>query len=115
MAQFGENGLFGRVLHGGNAGSIAMEAELRGVAPRERSATLRRLTRCALMTHSWLRPMDTFDPTEPAVLHDLLSDTIITWTAEEAEDYRRTSRPGEDGTVIWNAYVFDGWGNVLGG
>lgn len=115
MAQFGENRLFGRVLHGGNASSIAIAALNDACGPRERSATLRRLMRCALMTHSWLRPMDTFDPTEPAVLHDLLSDTIITWTAEEAEDYRRTSRPGEDGTVIWKVYVFDGWGNVLGG
>ncbi|MBR0951033.1 hypothetical protein [Bradyrhizobium canariense] len=67
------------------------------------------------MTHSSLRPMDAFDPTEPAILHDLLSDTIITWTADQADDYPRASRPGEDGTVIWKAYVFDGWGHVLGG
>ncbi|WP_247346749.1 MULTISPECIES: hypothetical protein [unclassified Bradyrhizobium] len=74
-----------------------------------------RLARYALMTHSSLRPMDAFDPAEPAILHDLLSDTIITWTAEQADDYRRASRPGGDGTVTWKAYVFDGWGNVLGG
>ncbi|MCK1273437.1 MULTISPECIES: hypothetical protein [unclassified Bradyrhizobium] len=67
------------------------------------------------MTHSSLRPMDAFDPTEPAILHDQLSDTIITWTAEQADDFRRASRPGQDGTVIWKAYVFDGWGHVLGG
>ncbi|WP_247437954.1 hypothetical protein [Bradyrhizobium sp. 139] len=67
------------------------------------------------MTHSSLRPMDAFDPTEPAILHDRLSDAIITWTTEEADDYRRASRPREDGTVVWKAYVFDGWGNVLGG
>ena len=62
-----------------------------------------------------LRPMDAFDPGEPAILHDQLSDTIITWTAEQADDFRRASRPGGDGTVIWKDYVFDGWGHLLGG
>jgi hypothetical protein len=47
--------------------------------------------------------MDAFDPGEPAILHDQLSDTIITWTAEQADDFRRASRPGGDGTVIWKA------------
>lgn len=59
--------------------------------------------------------MDAFDPAEPAILHDLVSDTIITWTTEEADNYRRVSRARGDGTVAWKAYVFDGWGNVLGG
>ena len=59
--------------------------------------------------------MDAFDPAEPAILHECLTDTIITWTADQADDYRRSSRPNGDGTVIWKAYVFDGWGNVLGG
>ncbi|UPK39882.1 hypothetical protein IVB18_23225 [Bradyrhizobium sp. 186] len=68
-----------------------------------------------MTTHSSLRPMDAFDPTEPAILHDLVSDRIITWTTEQAEDYRRASRARADGTVAWKAYVFDGWGNVLGG
>ena len=67
------------------------------------------------MTHATLRPMDAFDPSEPAILHDRLTDTIITWTADQADDYRRASRPGGDGTVAWKAYIFDGWGNVLGG
>ncbi|WP_439356844.1 hypothetical protein [Bradyrhizobium sp. DASA03007] len=68
-----------------------------------------------MSTHSSLRPMDAFDPTEPAILHDRLSDTIITWTADQADDYRQSSRPREDGTVAWKGYLFDGWGNVLGG
>ncbi len=42
-----------------------------------------------MSTHSSLRPMDAFDPAEPAILHDLVSDLIITWTAYEADDYRR--------------------------
>ncbi|OAF05526.1 hypothetical protein AYJ54_01055 [Bradyrhizobium centrolobii] len=67
------------------------------------------------MTHSSLRPMRDFDPTEPAILHDRASDAIITWTAEDADDYRRASRPLGDGSVAWKEFVFDGWGNVLGG
>lgn len=67
------------------------------------------------MTHSSLRPMDAFDPTEPAILHDRVSGAIITWTADQAEDYRRASRSRDDGTVAWKTYVFDGWGNVMGG
>jgi hypothetical protein len=59
--------------------------------------------------------MDAFDPTEPAILYDRVSGTIITWTADQADDYRRASQPHRDGTVAWKAYVFDGWGNVLGG
>lgn len=67
------------------------------------------------MTHASLRPMDAFDPTEPAILHDRLTDTIITWTADQADDYRRTSQMSGDGAVAWKGYLFDGWGNVLGG
>jgi len=59
--------------------------------------------------------MDAFDPTEPAILFDRVSGEIITWTADEADDFRLASRPRRDGTVAWKAYVFDGWGNVLGG
>ncbi|WP_369724085.1 MULTISPECIES: hypothetical protein [unclassified Bradyrhizobium] len=67
------------------------------------------------MTHSSLRPMDAFDPAEPAILHDRITDKIITWTTDQADDYRRASRPCADGAVTWKGYVFDGWGNVLGG
>ena len=49
------------------------------------------------------------------MLHDRARDEIITWTAEQADDFRRTSRARDDGTVAWQQYVFDGWGNVLGG
>jgi hypothetical protein len=59
--------------------------------------------------------MDTFDPEKPAVLHDRKSDQIITWTGEEADDFRRARVVHEDGSVEWNGQVFDGWGNVLGG
>jgi hypothetical protein len=62
-----------------------------------------------------LRPMSDFDPSEPAILHDRLSDTIEPWTGEEADDYRKHSIVHADGAVEWGGFMFDGWGNVLGG
>ena len=59
--------------------------------------------------------MTGFDPSEPAILHDLATDEIVTWTGEQSDDFRRASHPRDDGTVAWREYVFDGWGNVLGG
>src|ERR1700686_2174531 len=60
-----------------------------------------------------LRPMSDFDPSEPAILHDRLSDTIEPWTGEEADDYRKHSIVHADGAVEWGGFMFDGWGNVL--
>ncbi|MCK1639154.1 hypothetical protein IVA95_16470 [Bradyrhizobium sp. 157] len=65
--------------------------------------------------HPTMHPMTGFNPSEPAVLHDRASDQIITWTGDEADDFRRSSRARDDGTVVWRQYVFDGWGNVMGG
>jgi hypothetical protein len=62
-----------------------------------------------------LRPMDDFDPSEPALLHDRRTDSIVTWTGEEATAYRERAIVHPDGTVEWSNYVSDGWGNVLGG
>jgi hypothetical protein len=62
-----------------------------------------------------LHPMTGFDPSEPAILHDLATDRIITWIGDQADDFRRAANARDDGTVAWRGYVFDGWGNVLGG
>jgi len=62
-----------------------------------------------------LKSMATFDPNEPAILHDRVSDKTETWTVEEASDYRQNTVSNPDGTVEWRHFVFDGWGNVLGG
>jgi hypothetical protein len=59
--------------------------------------------------------MPTFNPSEPAILHDRLTDKIETWTGEDAADYRKNSVINPDGAVEWRQFVFDGWGNVLGG
>ncbi|KRR22452.1 hypothetical protein CQ13_28890 [Bradyrhizobium retamae] len=65
--------------------------------------------------HPTMHPMAAFNPSEPAVLHDRVSDQIVTWIGDEADDFRRFSRARDDGTVAWREYVFDGWGNVMGG
>ncbi|MEH2517154.1 hypothetical protein V1279_002727 [Bradyrhizobium sp. AZCC 1610] len=73
-------------------------------------------TRWQCMTaNATLHPMTGFNPSEPAILHDRTSDQIVTWTGEQADDFRRSSRARDDGSVAWREYVFDGWGNVLGG
>jgi hypothetical protein len=64
---------------------------------------------------SELRPMNSFDPDKPAILHDRRSDTIVTWTGEDADNYRLNHVVNADGSIEWNGRVFDGWGNVLGG
>ena len=64
---------------------------------------------------SALHPMKDFDPSEPAILHDRISNTIVTWSGEQAVAFRRSRVALEDGSVAWNGYEFDGWGNVLGG
>jgi|SRR5688572_18662704 hypothetical protein len=73
--------------------------------------------RCAVMRAPppTLHPMTDFDPSEPAILHDLISDTIIAWSGEEAAAFRRSAVRRPDGTLAWDGYEFDGWGNVLGG
>jgi hypothetical protein len=62
-----------------------------------------------------LRSMATFDPSEPAILHDYVTGKIETWTGEDAADYRKNAISRPDGAVEWRHFVFDGWGNVLGG
>jgi len=62
-----------------------------------------------------LRPMSCFNPSEPAILHDRVRDAIETWTGGDETEYRKNARELPDGAVAWRGFVFDGWGNVLGG
>jgi hypothetical protein len=62
-----------------------------------------------------LRPMDDFDPTEPAILHDRLNDQIVTWTGELKDDWVKKAKPHTIGVIEFDGLLFDGWGNVLGG
>jgi hypothetical protein len=43
--------------------------------------------------------MTDFDPSEPAILHDRISDTIIAWSGEAADDFRRSCVRRRDGTL----------------
>ncbi|GAC1614556.1 MAG: hypothetical protein NVS9B12_15370 [Vulcanimicrobiaceae bacterium] len=62
-----------------------------------------------------LQPMQTFDPSEPAMLHDRRTNNIETWTGDEVSDYKENSVERPDGTVEWSGFIFDGRGEVLGG
>ena len=62
-----------------------------------------------------LRPMKDFDPSQPAILHDVLNDCIVTWDWKRAEEFRKSAIYDPEGRVVWDGLVFDGWGNVLGG
>ena len=62
-----------------------------------------------------LKPMNDFDPFEPAFLHDQRTDRIVTWSGEDAAAYHETAEVHADVTVEWKTYLLDGWGNVLGG
>jgi hypothetical protein len=62
-----------------------------------------------------LRPMIGFNPSEPAILHDKRTNRIVTWIGEDAAAYKGAAIVRSDGTVQWKDFVFDGWGNVLGG
>jgi hypothetical protein len=64
---------------------------------------------------STLTFMSSFDPSEPAILHDRISGNVETWTGEDEADFRNTSIAKPDGTIAWRTFVFDGWDNVLGG
>jgi hypothetical protein len=62
-----------------------------------------------------LHPTNGFDPGEPAILHDAVSDCIVTWDWERADDFRKNAVYDAEGRVAWQGHLFDGWGNVLGG
>ena len=55
-----------------------------------------------------LRPMSSFNPSEPAILHDRITDNIETWTGEEEADYRENSVTLSDGTVAGSSSSTDG-------
>jgi len=59
--------------------------------------------------------MSTFDPSQPAILHDMLNERIIPWSGEDVAQFRKYVKYEADGTVGWDGLMFDGWGNVLGG
>ena len=61
------------------------------------------------------KPMSSFNPSDPAILHDRITDNIETWKGEDEADYRENSVTLPDGAVAWQVFEFDGCGNVLDG
>ena len=59
---------------------------------------------------SGLQNRGTFNPLQPAILHDREGDRIITWTGEYAKAYRASLRVQEDSSVEWGSHVLEGWG-----
>lgn len=54
------------------------------------------------------RPIDSLDPTKPALVHDQLNDRVFEWRPEWAPTWQ-TRRPHEDGVVEWDGLLIDGW------
>jgi hypothetical protein len=44
--------------------------------------------------------MSSFDPSEPAILHDRISGNVETWTGEDKGNFRKTSIAKPDGTIV---------------
>lgn len=56
-----------------------------------------------------LRPMTSFDPSRPALVHNRLTDTMLRWPLEWAESYRRRAREHEPGAIGFDGLLLDGW------
>ena len=57
-----------------------------------------------------LKPMSEFDPTRPALVHDLLNDRTFEWKPKEHSDsYRRFAEFDGPNMVAWDDYLLDGW------
>ncbi len=57
------------------------------------------------------QPMSTFDPSQPADVHDQLNDRVFRWKPEWASTwlYRSDHAPG---VVEWEGLLLDGWAPV---
>jgi hypothetical protein len=87
--------------------TASIQLRLTGLRRREREA--------AQGSPQGLKPMTSFNPYEPAILHDRQTNRIETWTTDDAADFRNSAIAKPDGTVQWRQFVFDGWGKVRGG
>ena len=57
-----------------------------------------------------LKPMSEFDPSQPAMVHDLLDDKTFPWLPEKyLESYRRFAEPEGSEMVAWDGMLLDGW------
>jgi len=64
-----------------------------------------------------LKPMSSFDPTQPALLHDQLNEKMVPWssTPEEVKSWRQYANSHSEGLVEWDGLLLDGWCALRGG
>jgi hypothetical protein len=63
-----------------------------------------------LISFPTLRPMRTFDPTKPAMMHDQLNDRTFQWDPERwGDDFWVVSRFESEGMIDWDGLLLDGW------
>lgn len=62
-----------------------------------------------------LKPMSSFDPSMPALLHDQLNDAMVPWTGEQAEHWRQHTSAYRGNMIEWDGSLYDGWCEPLGG
>jgi hypothetical protein len=62
-----------------------------------------------------LKSMSTFDPSQPALLHDRLNDEIFAWLPEKKDEWLRNAQPAGEGVIGWDGLLIDGWCEPLGG
>jgi len=61
-----------------------------------------------------MNPMNTFNPEIPCRVHDQLNDQIIEWQAQWAPLYRDHAVLYDEGVIVWDGLLLDGWRPVVG-
>jgi hypothetical protein len=58
-----------------------------------------------------VRPMNEFDPSKPAMVHDRLNDRTFEWAPETMQaNYEKYASPRGDGVIVeWDGLLLDGW------
>jgi hypothetical protein len=57
-----------------------------------------------------LRPMNEFDPSKPAMVHDRLNDETFEWKPEQYfKSYLKYAHPHDVGVIEWDGLLLDGW------
>ena len=57
-----------------------------------------------------MNPMSTFDPSNPAMVHDRLNDRTFEWKPETMQaNYEQYADPFEPGVIAWDGWLLDGW------
>jgi hypothetical protein len=57
--------------------------------------------------------MSTFDPSQPAMVHDCFTDRLMRWDPSSCRDYRSNAARAAGGTVLWEGRLFDGWSPLM--